>query len=455
MENRILLFFTGCFTLLLSSCLGSDDNDIDFEIAKNCQISAFTLKHDSIPELSTTKFTIDQINGRIFNQDSLPYGTEVDKVIATVTYMTPISIGAIQVMQEAVGDTIYWNGTDSLDYTKPVKFLIIAYDGETKKAYETKLNVHQVLPDSMVWTLQDATLPGTSVSERKVVAFTSEGKEQYYMYTQEPDGNHLYTASVSDLNAWAPQELAGLPESQIKWELLTEYENKLYVSSAERQLYCSANGKTWELVETSPSIISILGVIREETTAGKPSALAVITSIDGTLHFASMDKSGLWSDGNEVAAQFPISGFAPLSYNLMYRERLFLAGGKTAGGNISANSWSTMDGLNWVLTNPTQGFGHREGASIALYDSTFFLVGGFDEKGKASKDIYRSKDNGVNWILSDSLVVMPGDYKARGYASMIIDEANNMYLFGGKEDKGNTDSKELWIGRINRLGFKK
>lgn len=457
MENRIFLFFTGCFTLLLSSCLGSDDNNFEYDIPKNCQISAFTLKHDSIPELSTTKFTIDQIGGRIFNQDSLPYGTEIDKVVATVTYMSPISIGAIQVMQEAVGDTIYWNGTDSLDYSKPVKFLITAYDGVTKKAYETKLNVHQVLPDSMVWVMEDVTLPGTTVAERKVIAFASENEEQYYMYTRESDGNHLYTASPSDLSVWTPQELTGLPENQINWEFLTEYENKLYVPSSDQKLYYSINGKTWEAVENAPSVISILGVLREETTAQKPSALAIIASIGGTPHFANMNKSGVWTEGKIVPTQFPLSGAAALSYNLMYRERLLLAGGKTAGENILADIWSTMDGLDWVSISPvpTHSFGNREGASIALYDSTFFLVGGFDKEGKALKDIYRSKDHGITWTLSDSLVVMPQDYKARGYASMVLDKENNMYLFGGKDAKGKTDLKELWRGRINRLGFKK
>lgn len=451
MEKRIFLFITGCFTLLLSSCLGSDDKDYSLEIAKNCQISAFTLKHDSISELSKTNFTIDQINGQIFNQDSLPYGTKVDKVVATVTYMSSISIGMVQVIQEAVGDTIPWNGTDSLDYSKPVKFLITAYDGVTKKAYNTKLNVHQVVPDSMVWALENTSLPGTSVAERKVIGFT----EQYFMYTREADGNHLYTAPVSNLGAWTSQELVGLPESQIKWELLTEYEEGLYVPASDKKLYHSANGKNWQLVENSPAVVSILGVVKEETTAKKPSALAVIATIDGESHFSSMNKSGVWSNGNIIPEQFPTSGFAPLSFNLMYRERLFIAGGKTAGGSILSDTWSTMDGLNWVLTNPTLGFGKREGASIALYDSTFFLVGGFDEKGTALKDIYRSKDNGITWNLSDSLVVMPKEYKARAYTSMVVDKANKMHLFGGKEAKGKNDLEELWIGRINRLGFKK
>lgn len=455
MENRILLFFTGCFTLLLSSCLGSGD-DYEIDIAKNCQISSFSLSHDSIPELETTKFTIDQIGGRIFNADSLPYGTKVDKVIAKVSYISSISIGTVQVMQEAVGDTIYWNGNDSLDYSKPVIFLITAYDGETKKAYETKLNIHQVIPDSMVWTLENGNLPGTSVIERKVIAFAPENVEQYYMFTRNAEGNNLYTANPSDLSNWESKQLTGLPAAQVKWEFLNEYEGQLYVPASDQKLYRSSNGKAWEVVDNSPAVVSVLGVLKEEKTAKIPSALAIIASVDGLFHFASMNKEGVWTVGKTVPAQFPLSGSAVLSYNQMFRERLLLAGGKNAGGSILSDIWSTMDGLNWVSTNPLQGFGNREGASIAQYDSTFFLIGGFDKDGKALKDIYRSRDNGITWALSDTLVVMPQTYKARAYASMIVDNKTNfMYLFGGKDAKGKNDLEELWRGRINRLGFRK
>lgn len=455
MENRILLFFTGCFTLLLSSCLDSDDK-IDYDIAKNCQISSFSLKHDSVPGLNTTKFTIDQIEGRIFNQDSLPYGTKVDKVVATVTYQSTISIGSVQVMQEAVGDsTIYWNGTDSLDYSKPVKFIITAYDGLTKKMYETKLNIHQVVPDSMVWELQTSPLPGTDVIERKTISLATEDTEQYYMYTRETDGNHLYIASPNDLS-WTAYTLSGLPESPVRWGLLTEYESRLYVPSSDRKLYRSADGLAWELVENAPATVAILGIVKEETNAAQPSALAVIADNNGTSYFASMDKSDVWSEGKIVPADFPTSGFAALPHNVMFRERLLLAGGKTADNRILSSVWSTMDGLNWTILTTGAEFGPREGASIAQYDSTFFLLGGFDKDGKALKDIYRSKNNGLSWIVSDTLTVMPDSYKARGYSSMIVDgKTNYMYLFGGKDTKDKNDLNELWKGRINRLGFKK
>ena len=61
------------------------------------------------------------------------------------------------------------------------------------------------------------------------------------------------------------------------------------------------------------------------------------------------------------------------------------------------------------------------------------MLSGINEAGKASSDIYLSRDGGVNWSLSDSLVVMPQEFKARGFSSIYVDQDNYMYLFGGKD----------------------
>ena len=78
------------------------------------------MDHDSIlgGKLDTVKFVIDQVNGRIFNPDSLPFGTEIEKVVCTVSVAT--GTYTIEVTQDALPDsTFYWNREDSLDFSKP------------------------------------------------------------------------------------------------------------------------------------------------------------------------------------------------------------------------------------------------------------------------------------------------------------------------------------------------
>ncbi|MDR1675931.1 MAG: exo-alpha-sialidase, partial [Tannerella sp.] len=63
-------------------------------------------------------------------------------------------------------------------------------------------------------------------------------------------------------------------------------------------------------------------------------------------------------------------------------------------------------------------------------------------------------DRGITWNLADTLIVLPEDYRARGYASVLVDEEQFLLLFGGKERNGANMLEELWRGRINRLGFR-
>lgn len=172
MKNRIVLFVAGCIALFLSSCLNSDEQEYD--IPKDCQITAFSLSSDSVPGLSAVKFVIDQVNGRIFNPDSMPYGTEIEKVVCTVSRAN--GLYSIEVTQEALPDSTYfWNTKDSLDFSKPVKFVTMAYDMITKKTYTAQVNIHQQVPDSMSWELLNSNLPGFPAKEQKVV--TWGGKE--------------------------------------------------------------------------------------------------------------------------------------------------------------------------------------------------------------------------------------------------------------------------------------
>ena len=75
-------------------------------------------------------------------------------------------------MQEAISDTLsYWNLEDSLDFSKPVKFVNTLWDGQTTKTYIAQVNIHQVVPDSMVWGVYKEGITDGAVKEEKVVVF--------------------------------------------------------------------------------------------------------------------------------------------------------------------------------------------------------------------------------------------------------------------------------------------
>lgn len=457
MRNKIVLFVTGCCVLLLSSCLKSDENTITTEIAPNCQIVSFTLASDSVAGLKNVKFTIDQVKGEIFNSDSLPYGTEIGKVVCTIEYMNSYAIGGIQVRQEAVSDTLaWWNASDSLDFSKPVKFKVYAFDAVTTKEYDAQVNIHRVVPDSMVWTLYADPVWNEPVREQKVMVYANGTDEAYYMYVRPAAGTgyRLYRSPVTDARQWTELTVTGLPDDKLRLSQMSEYNGNWYVPSTDGALYTSADGLNWQLMENAPAVVYLLGAIPEGQKQS-PVLCGITKETDG-LRFAAMGEDLKWIDGDVVPDGFPVTGFGASNYSAMYHNYLMVVAGRT-GNNVLANtSWGTMNGTGWVLLSDVESepFNTREGVMLTQYDDRMFLIGGLDAAGKASKDIYTSTDYGVTWALSDSLVVMPADFTARGFSSVQVDKEQFMLIFGGKTSPAGNELNQIWRGRINRLGFK-
>ncbi|MDD2953464.1 MAG: DUF6242 domain-containing protein [Parabacteroides sp.] len=454
MKNKLVLFITGCFALVLSSCLKSEDIT-DIELVKNCQISSFKLSSDSISGLDTVKFTIDQLTGRVFNIDSLPYGTKVEKVLCTITAASNYSLSGIEVSPSAYKDSIYYlnNLSDSIDFSAPVKFVVHAYDKVTTKVYMAQVNVHQVVPDSMVWSMYANPMLGITVKDQKVVTYDYKGSENYFMYVKPAESGkpyQLYYAPVSAPKGWQSLSLAGLPSEGLLISQITEYNNALYVPASNGTLYRSEDGLTWSAVDNTPSVKYILGSV--EQGAKQPSALATIVDREGKLAFCAMNESMEWIAGDAVPSGFPVAGFSNLQYAAMYHEYLMIAGGRAADNQMVNTTWATMNGTSWALmASGDANFTKREGAMIAHYDDRFFLIGGIDASNKALKDMYQSIDYGISWSLIDSMVVLPTGYAARGFSSIIVDKENFVNIFGGKTSTGSNDLNQLWRGRINRL----
>ncbi|MDH6306086.1 hypothetical protein M2459_002770 [Parabacteroides sp. PF5-5] len=453
MKNKILLFITGCITLLLASCLNSDDENTDYTVIKDAQIRSLTLSHDSVSGLSSVKFTIDQLNGKIFNLDSLPYGTEIEKVSCKLTYVTGV-LGTEVTMEVVPDSSFYWNGSDSLDFSKPVKFKTYAYDGVTTKTYTAWVNIHQVDPDSMVWELYANNPLPEAVEEQKVVVYPLNGTDEFFMYTQTANGYQLYHSPITDAKNWEALSLTGLPSADLALSQMTLYNGKLYAPSANGGLYGSEDGLSWSAIANAPSVKYLLGAVAEGTNQAP--VLSAIIEAEDNLYFAGMNKEQQWLQGSIVPERFPLTGFGAAPYNNMYHEYLLIVGGRNSKDELTNTAWATMDGQRWALLSDEKVsyFKPKEGIILTKYDDKMFLAGGIESGGKPSKEIYTSTDYGITWSLQDTLIIFPSAYKARGFSSVYVDNNNYMLIFGGKTSKDAKSVNEIWRGRINRLATK-
>ena len=446
----------GSLLFLMTSCLGNNDNGtIDDWTLGNAQISVFSLSNDSIKGLSKVKFTIDQLNSKIYNKDSMPYGTVLDeKVKCTVDFDNVYDVSGILFVQSLTNDSI-WGTNDSIDFSAPVFITVYPLDGISVKTYEAKVNIHQVNSDSMGWQKYTDLISGKVFKDMKVIQY----RDSYFMYVSENGVCSLYETGIEDMIDWKEIPLSGFPADAVLSQI-SEFEDDLYVLSKQGVLYhlpagqILSGGQAWSQVSNAPLIKTLIGYLPENPVTGRKAILSVIVEENNVFHFASMNNSQEWQIGKETPENFPLMGFSGLCYESMHHQRLLIASGLDSKNNLSDMAWSTMDGLSWVsLSNVKNTFSPREGAAVSYYDNCFFLVGGINASGEALSDIYYSKDQGVTW--SDTLYVMPDDYVARGYSSVIVDKNNYMLLFGGKAGKNTNVLNELWRGRINRLGFGK
>ena len=202
----------GGLLIIMTSCLRGDDGiGIDDWLLGNAQISSFSLSNDSIIGLSTVKFTIDQVNGKIFNKDSMPYGTVIDeKVLCTIEY-DEVSLGVLGVFFVShAGDTVR-STTDSIDFSGPVTITVYPFDGLTTKTYEAKINIHQVNPDTMVFSKYSDILSGIPVQDMKVISY----QDSYCMYVSERGEYNLYKSDKTDMINWKKETLSGFPADAV------------------------------------------------------------------------------------------------------------------------------------------------------------------------------------------------------------------------------------------------
>ncbi|MCD7935870.1 MAG: DUF6242 domain-containing protein [Tannerellaceae bacterium] len=466
MKNKIVLFVIGYISLFFSSCLNSDDNS-EYIVIRDAQIATFSLAHDSIPGLSSTKFVIDQVEGLIYNRDSLAFGTDIsEKVVATVTFTAGI-VQELEIVPQATGDTIIFGSSenDSIDFTQPVDIKVTAIDGLTTKRYLAKLNVHQVFPDTMVWDLLPQQAIPAGLTSLKTIRFPYQGKEAYFLYTMDGRYKLQYTymedkkepdwSTLSDQIVF-PNGKANLDQMVRYTVNTTDY---ICVPAEAGGLYVSLNGIDWNFYDNG--VVSVLGAIQPQDGAHDKDqndpALACIVFQDDTYYFAAITTNFTTPEtGEEVPSGFPLNGSGHISYSTAYYARLYVVGGVDKEGSLLNNSWMSINGTSWSRQTTKDDFDPRQGVMIAPYDNQFYLLGGLDESGKGTNDIYYSRDHGINWLPADTTIVMPPveDYKKRGYGSLIVDEENYMFIFGGKEQTGGNVIPEIWRGRINRLGFK-
>lgn len=164
-------FILAMTIVLMASCLKSDEDTVT--LYNDAVITGFTLgtmnKYVNATKTtytgSTYSFSINQnvatnifkdvtcIGRSIYNNDSLPLGTDLKHVLCTITTLN----NGITIIENIDEPNVYsyYSSTDSIDFTKPRKFRVFSSDGSVYNDYYVSVNVHQQDGNEFVWKLMD------------------------------------------------------------------------------------------------------------------------------------------------------------------------------------------------------------------------------------------------------------------------------------------------------------
>ncbi len=397
------------------SCNGNDSSsDTETYLTPyNMTVTAFSLaEDDDVMEcLDSVFFSIDLDNAVIFNADSLPLGTQIDKLVANITYSSYVTKAIINMEggETRTGEIDYLTSpTDSIDFTGDVTLTLYTDDDQLSRTYRIKVNVHKMETNELAWGDRTfSTLPSRLPNpvNQKSLSYN----DQAISLIEESDGTYTFATS-SNLydNEWQKHATTFPFTPDVRSLCATS--DCMMILDTDGKMYQSADGDTW--TATGETWYAMLGAYKD-TVIG-------VRQGSNSLEYAQYPLKDLAV--KSIVEDFPLSGYS----NFVILENQwtsspvgFFVGGTMADGTLSDVTWA-FDGTNWIkLTEggipdvkgaviiPYYGFRYTQSTWTATEYPVWMVMGGTKEDGSLNRTVYISYDNGVNWGEGSELLQLP------------------------------------------------
>lgn len=445
-RNKSLLLLLA-LVLLASSC--SEKDNVVSTSNDYCYISSVILGNVKRKVQNTNvtfsavdyEMTINQRTNNIENRDSLPYGSQLSRVIATIHFD-----GSTLAYREK-GSNSEWtsyNATDSLDLTKPLELFLTSNDNQSSRIYTLKVNVHQQEGDSLFWKQCDNNVAElTDMTDMKAFVL----KDKLFVLGQKASGITLAERSSTEAEGeWTETPVTDLPATT-DIQTLRQYEDMLYLSTNDGSIFSSADAKGWR--QEGSTYSAPLKLV--EKTVKYYYAIAegkILRSADAT----TWEEESLDTD----ATMLPTTDIRALSAEQANgNNRIILVGQSENSDN--AVVWNKMwndsekeENAEWIYFPITHDNNipcpRLEYLNLLSYDGKCIAFGGasIDNSRKALETMYVSQDYGITW-RPDKEHRMPVELKGiEGCITSTVDENYFIWII---------TNAQVWRGRLNRLGF--
>lgn len=430
MSHRLPIYLI--VTLLVAGlfCSCNDDSVISSTAPNyvNCEVSSFSLaKNDSVlVRLDSVYFAIDLMNASIYNADSLPVGTKISRLKVNVGTE---SAREVNITYRVVGqerDTtvnLLDHPNDSVNFADgPARLEIVSYNGQARRTYQVKVNVHKVAPDTLYWS-ETAMRPLPTSLAAPTAQKTVEYKDDILCFTTDGTASAMATVTEPFTMTYTAQSV-NLPAG-VEMNSICATADGLYCL-ASGQLYGSTDGVTW--TGLGEQFYSLYGTYEDKVLGVKMK--------DGEYLHAT------YPAGNEtvVPDKCPVSGTSQMvNFTSKWNTTptAILVGGKDKTGARVSDAWA-YDGSNWAKISNSPLPYAMDGVVLFPYNtprvnrnnwrvtdqSALVAFGGIraGEQGAVACDtVYVSRDFGITWTKADATLQLPRTIKNYAGAQVYVE----------------------------------
>ncbi|MGV3529765.1 MAG: DUF6242 domain-containing protein [Flavisolibacter sp.] len=418
----------------------------------------------SIKDMPTT-FEVDETQQKIFNKDSLPFQTDVSSLVAVFSIVPNASV--------TVGSTPQVSGTTANNFSQPVVYTVTSENGKVTRQYTVNVNVAKLDPNAVAWqqVVADAgfgnfhSLAGTAYNNKLWAQGATLGafnSFKFGSFSSDNGSNWTRLKAVDNLGDSIPKA-----ESSA----FIAFNNKLWIlgghipgvgfsfDDVTNKVWSSTDGVNW----TASVPVNAADRWSKRERIGAVVFNNKLWVIGGNPYppFGNTNAPGapmkdVWSsaDGTTwtLASAAPAFTARTNPAVFVFKNKIWIAGGRDASKNMLNDIWNSSDGVNWTQVNSTTPFAARWGHQVVGNKDELLLVGGEDATTVLG-DLWVSADEGITWtkIEAGNSRALPANFPPRTQFSMFVQD-KNLWVLGGLGEKQNntyTFRNDVWKGKLN------
>lgn len=415
---RNLLLYITAFTLAAVNTGCKDDKESDTPDPR--------IRRVVIPQIgNNVVFIVNDVEGKIYNYDSLTYGTRVDSLYPSFYAYNTNTIG-LKYTYDGVNFVDFRN-TVAMDLSKPLKIVSTNLEDNSTKEYVVDVRVHKYDVEAFQWTnISTVAELGEPILSQKSIMYNDVMMQFIQTATD------LKVLSSVDGKQWSSKLIAE-PEV-LELSTLCTVDDSIFVQGKSGAIYAANfNGFQFNKFDAITSG-QLLYTLNKQ-----------IWVLDGS-NIKSYSKSGEAKVSQPMPEKFVVDTITPFTAPSGNTILGYLYAKKGDYAEIwAADRYGNIE----CLTDASMKIPYMNKAITFSYENNLSIIGGIGIDGSYSTKCYTSDNSGLSWTIDEHKDL--GNTVGTLYDAGIFQTGykGEFVLVGGKSANG--QSNNVWALRLKKL----